>query len=194
MNSEEINRLLPKVEALALAAEAMLNSEAVLRIPESNQKSREVATALLDNINAVRAFIWQPSPGRESPSSEEIEAIRARHELVEMQASLVVPSDYRLAHTDRATLLRLLDAAREELAGHGWQDISTAPKDGTHIQVRHDDGTIEDDVYWSDERYCILGRPQGSRGPGWVSTEAGNLPIDPPFKWRPTPHQTEQKT
>jgi hypothetical protein len=69
------------------------------------------------------------------------------------------------------------------ILGGRWQDISAAPRDGTPLRVRHPDGTEETGVYWSDTRYCMLGAPQGSRGPGWVSTEAGNLPIDPPTHW-----------
>ena len=74
-----------------------------------------------------------------------------------------------------------------------WQPMETAPKNGTKLQVLHPDGSEEDDVYWSEERYCILGAPQGSRGPGWVSTEAGNLPIDSPIHWRRAAPLLEQK-
>lgn len=58
-----------------------------------------------------------------------------------------------------------------------WHPMHTAPKD-THIDVLWEDGSVESEVYWSDTRYCMLGVPNGSRGPGWLSTEAGNLPID----------------
>lgn len=69
----------------------------------------------------------------------------------------------------------------------GWRDIESAPTDGTQLRVRYEDGTVEDGVYFSAERYCVLGAPQGSRGPGWVSTEAGNLPVDDPDAWMPLP-------
>ncbi len=68
-----------------------------------------------------------------------------------------------------------------------WQPIETAPKDGTPLRTLSADGLQEDGVYWSDERYCILGAPQGSRGPGWVSAELGNLPINTPIGWMPLP-------
>jgi hypothetical protein len=69
------------------------------------------------------AAISHPAP--DVPSSEEIDAIRARHEAdsgfesdgmdsAEWRAALTMLATR--AHTDRATLLRLLDAAREELA------------------------------------------------------------------------------
>jgi predicted DNA-binding protein (UPF0251 family) len=48
------------------------------------------------------------------PSSEEVEAIRARHEADERADTWPAA---KVIHTDRATLLRLLDAARAELAG-----------------------------------------------------------------------------
>ncbi len=59
-----------------------------------------------------------------------------------------------------------------------WRDIATVPKGGDYFEILYEDGSIEADVYWSDTRYCMLGVPQGSRGPGLVSSEAGNLPIE----------------
>lgn len=59
-----------------------------------------------------------------------------------------------------------------------WMPMPDAPKDGTQFSVRWEDGSVEHDVYWADQRYCMLGAPQGSRGPGWLSTQAGHLPID----------------
>lgn len=63
-----------------------------------------------------------------------------------------------------------------------WQDIATAPKNGRPFEVQYDDGSTERDVYWAPERYCILGAPQGSKGPGCMSSEVG-LPVDP-ILWR----------
>jgi hypothetical protein len=66
--------------------------------------------------------------------ANELEQIRARHEACG-HVDQWPDYDSFMAHTDRATLLNLLDAAREELRqkGDGWQDISTAPKDGTPV-------------------------------------------------------------
>lgn len=64
----------------------------------------------------------------------------------------------------------------------GWQPIATAPKDGRLFEALYDDGTTETDLYWSEQRYCILGAPQGSKGPGCMSSEV-NLPVDPTH-WR----------
>ncbi len=72
----------------------------------------------------------------------------------------------------------------------GWQGIESAPKDGSEITVRYEDGEEEDGVFWSDTRYCMLGAPMGSCGEGWVSREAGNLPVDPPLLWLPDPPST----
>lgn len=71
-----------------------------------------------------------------------------------------------------------------------WQPISTVPHDRSYFEILYEDGSIEQEVYWSDTRYCMLGAPQGSRGPGLVSSEAGNLPIeikDGITHWRPAP-------
>ena len=59
--------------------------------------------------------------------SDELEAIRARHEDVGATIAInfgVLPPGWSAdAHTDRATLLRLLDAAREELAeDENWRE------------------------------------------------------------------------
>ena len=63
--------------------------------------------------------------------TDELEAIRARHEAAESDGrfpwlpdDLSWQEDYgQAAHRDRATLLRLLDAAREELAeDENWRE------------------------------------------------------------------------
>lgn len=72
----------------------------------------------------------------------------------------------------------------------GWEPIDSYPKTGEQFEILYENGSIEQDVYWSDTRYCILGAPMGSRGPGLLSTEAGNLPIDPEdgiTHWRRSP-------
>jgi hypothetical protein len=74
-----------------------------------------------------------------------------------------------------------------------WQLIETAPKNGWPLRVQYDDGTEEDGVYWSGERYCMLGAPQGSLGPGWVSQEAGDLPVDGVVFWMPLPPAPERE-
>lgn len=74
-----------------------------------------------------------------------------------------------------------------------WNPIDTYPKDGSQFEVLYQDGSIEAEVYFSDTRYCMLGAPMGSRGPGLVSTEAGGLPIDPEdgiTHWRCAPANT----
>jgi hypothetical protein len=66
-----------------------------------------------------------------------------------------------------------------------WNPIETVPKDGGCFEVLYEDGTTEQEVYWSDTRYCMIGPPQGSCGPGLLSTEAGHLPIgDGITHWR----------
>lgn len=57
-----------------------------------------------------------------------------------------------------------------------WAPISEAPRDGRDLEVLYDDGWNEHGVYWASERACMLGRRAGSKGPGWLSTEAGHLP------------------
>lgn len=52
---------------------------------------------------------------------DELEAIRARHEAQENRETHTYTQLFR-AHTDRATLLRLLDAAREENARREKRD------------------------------------------------------------------------
>lgn len=66
-----------------------------------------------------------------------------------------------------------------------WQLIETAPRDRP-IRVRTANGD-EDIVQWQDERYCMIGAPQGSYGPGWVDL-VNKLPVmedHAPDFWRP---------
>lgn len=98
-----------------------------------------------------------------------------------------------IASMDPSTTLELTSALRaaqdevERLRNTvNWQPIDTAPKDGKPLRVLYEDGCEEDGVYWSPERYCMLGAPQGSCGPGWVSEEAGNLPVDGITHWMPS--------
>lgn len=57
-----------------------------------------------------------------------------------------------------------------------WDPIEEAPRDGRLLEVLYDDGLSEKGIYWSAERACVGGRRMGSKGAGWVSTEAGHLP------------------
>ena len=69
----------------------------------------------LDN-NWNRAVLGLAVVAPDVPTAEEIDAIRARHEALEALGHLAHHDWASEAHADRATLLRLLDAAREELA------------------------------------------------------------------------------
>lgn len=67
-----------------------------------------------------------------------------------------------------------------------WQPIETAPK-GVLVEGLNADGDI-DRVEWRETRQCMLStvaHGAGEVGAGWVSKDAGNLPIDPPTAWRP---------
>jgi len=58
-----------------------------------------------------------------------------------------------------------------------WEPIDDAPRDGTMVEVLYEDGTSETDAYWAETRQCMLGARAGERGPGWVSTACGHLPV-----------------
>jgi hypothetical protein len=58
-----------------------------------------------------------------------------------------------------------------------WSPIADAPRDGTSIHVLYEDGTEEAGVEWAATRQCMLGSRAGERGPGWISTEIGGLPV-----------------
>lgn len=73
---------------------------------------------------------------------------------------------------------------------NNWQDIATAPKDGSEIEVAYDnDLESTSTAIWSDNPICMLGARAGSHPPGWATgPNSGtdfNLPIDPPTHWRP---------
>ena len=66
--------------------------------------------------------------------------------------------------------------------------IETAPRDGSEIIGIYKDGT-EELIYWNEDRYCILGRRNGSYPPGWSPAADGidsNLPLDDDeiIKWK----------
>lgn len=65
-----------------------------------------------------------------------------------------------------------------------WQQMANAPHDRP-IQALYEDSADDefDTVIWEENRYCMIGPPQGSRGPGWQSLE-NNLPVDDPVLWR----------
>jgi len=69
----------------------------------------------------------------------------------------------------------------------GWMPMTMAktypPPTGEPVEIRYQDGT-EEIGRWELERYCMLGAPQGSCGAGWVSVEAGNLPVQDVTHWR----------
>lgn len=68
----------------------------------------------------------------------------------------------------------------------GWRAIETAPK-GVLVEGLNADGDI-DHVEWRETRQCMLStvaHGAGECGAGWISKEAGNLPVDPPTAWRP---------
>lgn len=69
----------------------------------------------------------------------------------------------------------------------GWRPIDdNTPRDGRWIVGVYDDPDIGEDVIgWRDERWCILGAPQGSFGPGWVGRDCDELPVDAPQGWKP---------
>jgi hypothetical protein len=88
----------------------------------------------------------------------ELEAIRARHEVAESDGryDLSWHRDYgRAAHRDRATLLRLLDAAREEMAEEraeisAWTDddqrgLNAAVADAMWHWDTRDEGPLDPD-------------------------------------------------
>ncbi len=116
-----------------------------------------------------------PGSGRYFASSRLVEALRAIKKLPKGRTC--------------ETLTRL----RAAQPADAWRPIESAPKDGTKVRVRYEDDTEEDDVYYSDERWCMIGPPQGWKGPGWVSTEAGNLPVDDPVSWQPLPSPPAMK-
>jgi hypothetical protein len=123
--------------------------------------------SLCDIVSQVASQHYVLVRRTDVPSSEEIEAIRARHEAMDKGKPFfdVVGK----VHTDRATLLRLLDAAREELREGGWCfDMEKAPKDGTYILaiVRQ-----TDDLHMGRQAgrvFCIRYESFGDKYGGWA--------------------------
>lgn len=71
-----------------------------------------------------------------------------------------------------------------------WQHIDTAPKDGTTIEVAHDnEGEETSFAFWSDRPVCMLGERCGGFPPGWATAPEqntdNNLPLSEVIMWRP---------
>lgn len=75
-------------------------------------------------------------------------------------------------------------------ASEGWLPMETAPKD-RKIEGLYDGEP--DLIIWQETRSCsgievgVPGSAVGMFGDGWVSIEAGYLPVDAPEKWREAP-------
>jgi hypothetical protein len=106
-----------------------------LRAPTANMPWEAAHLAkVFSLLPTIRAALAHPAP--DVPGAEEVEAIRARHEADDDLSGDWQKSNYELIRelrADRATLLRLLDAAHAELAevreaagpfSNLWQDIS----------------------------------------------------------------------
>jgi hypothetical protein len=68
-----------------------------------------------------------------------------------------------------------------------WMPIESAPRDGRFVRLLSPE--CEDVGCWAEERYCMLGAPQGSYGPGWLDS-TNLLPIAAEFEpthWQPLP-------
>lgn len=84
-----------------------------------------------------------------------------------------------------------LRSVREQIAAlrspQEWLPIDSAPKDGSWVSLLSGEG--RDVGAWRDTRYCMIGAPQGSYGPGWVD-QNNCLPISGEFEpthWQPLP-------
>lgn len=77
-------------------------------------------------------------------------------------------------HPDQSAM-RIIRSASEYLKKSPWKPIAEAPRDGTTITVLFANGD-EDEVCWEEDRYCMIGSPQGSYGPGWVD-KLNHLPV-----------------
>lgn len=58
--------------------------------------------------------------------------------------------------------------------------ISEAPKDGTVIRgIYSEDTSSGVNMRWEQDRYCMIGSPQGYCGPGWFDVDE-KLPLEEP--------------
>lgn len=86
----------------------------------------------------------------------------------------------------------LPDEPMKEERDTAWLSIESAPRDGTVVSLLYRDGN-EGAARWQEERYCILGAPAGTFGPGWQDVEE-NLPVSNETHWRPAASSAERQT
>jgi hypothetical protein len=131
-----------------------------LTAPEEVLRRQALFNGYMGLHSKVSAALSHPAPN--VPGAEEVEQIRARHEAdsgfesdgmesAEWRAALTMLATR--AHTDRATLLALLDAARAELAG-----VKEALKPFADYASEWDD-------------------PEGRYGEGWADDELAYDPV-----------------
>jgi hypothetical protein len=137
------------------------------------------------------------TPAPLAQSTEEVEAIRARHEAVKSRladdayysspngspvATRLQGHAFDMAHADRAILLRLLDAARADLA-----EVKDAAKPFPYLVSGWRVEPTDDEDLW------IASGEDGGAFPSGI-TFGMIRRLAAALKDRPTPHQTEQKT
>lgn len=107
-------------------------------------------------------------------------------------AQAPVPANEREMLSWIETARALCDTTLQQWKGEGeslWQPISTAPKDGSTIEVSFDEEGKETCLArWSEMPVCMIGLPNGTFPPGWATPPEAecdtNLPLDPPLMWR----------
>jgi len=135
--------------------------------------------ARLIRAQDARQQVKEASPAPDVPGAEEVEAIRQSHEAA-AHAWLhgYFDSDYGLtAHADRATLLRLLDAAREEL-----REVREAAAKRLEPDMFWDFDNAEQ-PYWSIEE--LIGEER-TEGEGIVQVQQAVICPDAAYAYRYT--------
>jgi hypothetical protein len=141
---------------------------------------------------ASNAALSHPAP--DVPGAEEVESIGRKpvntNDLRDMASEfrgttfteMVIEAANQLdnTRTERNILRAELDAAREELRqkGDGWQDISTAPKDGTRVLLAWDGTRVG---------YYLDNSKTSHPWEGWKVPSMEKWPPGKPTHWQPLP-------
>jgi hypothetical protein len=116
-----------------------------------------------------------------------------KDELVEVMAEEIrteAIADYNGELTNAPHLAQAaLDALKAQgfVVVQGWQDIASAPRDGTEVLISGPTHPVST-AFWSDSIWASVNNPTPNQGGGWIQEEhRSDTYVFTPTHWMPLP-------